>query len=307
MSARSSSPTRLTRRDLLVGGAALGVSSMVHFAGAQEQSSKKVLSPSEKLNIGLIGAGGRAAENVRFVEQHNIVALCDVDESRASLFARYSAAKKYKDFRKMLDAERSLDAVVVSAPDHIHATAAISAMKLGRHVYCEKPLARTIYESRRMRDVAAETKVATQMGIQGHAFEGTRQAVEAIRAGAIGEVSEIHVWSDRPANWWPQGVGRPEGTPPVPQGLDWDLWLGPSPKRPYHAQYVPFKWRGVWDFGTGAIGDMGVHNLDTVYWALELALPHTVEVKDAAGVNQETGSTWSIIELHFAACGPGLP
>jgi predicted dehydrogenase len=295
-----------SRREVLLGAAALTASTALGVH-AQDRSSAKPLAAGDKLNIGLIGAGGRATDNIRFVEQHNIVALCDVDAERATIFRRYPDAKKYKDFRKMLDEQKGLDAVVVSTPDHIHAIAAITAMKAGKHVYCEKPLAHSIYEVRRMRDVAAEMKVATQMGTQGHAFEGTRQAVEAIRAGAIGEVTQLHVWSDRPANWWPQGVGRPKETPPVPESLDWDLWLGPAPYRPYHPQYVPFKWRGVWDFGTGAIGDMGVHNLDTAFWALELGLPETAEVKDAEGVNPETGPTWCILEIDFPARGPGKP
>ncbi len=150
------------------------------------------------------------------------------------------------------------------------------------------------------------------MGIQGHAFEGTRRAVEVIRAGAIGEVKEVHVWTDRPAGWWAQGIERPKETPPVPQGLDWDVWLGPAPWRPYNPAYVPFAWRGFWDFGTGAIGDMGIHNLDTAYWALELGLPTLIEVKDCSpamgsAAMKETGPLWSILELRFPARGTQPP
>jgi predicted dehydrogenase len=158
-----------------------------------------------------------------------------------------------------------------------------------------------------MAKVAAEMKVATQMGTQGHAFEGTRQAVEVIRSGAIGDVSEVHVWSDRPGSWWQQGIERPTDEPPVPATLDWDTWLGPAPARPYNKAYVPFTWRGFWDFGTGAIGDMGIHNFDTAFWALELGLPTSVEVKDSSGANKETGPKWCIIEINFPARGAKPP
>jgi predicted dehydrogenase len=159
-----------------------------------------------------------------------------------------------------------------------------------------------------MARVAAETRVATQMGTQGHAYEGTRRAVETLRAGLIGDVTELHVWTDRPAGWWPQGITRPSETPPVPGGLDWDVWLGPAPERPYNEAYVPFKWRGFWDFGTGAIGDMGIHNLDTAYWGLELGTPTSVSVKDCSPAftdpaMKETAPLWSIIELQFPARG----
>lgn len=158
-----------------------------------------------------------------------------------------------------------------------------------------------------MAQVAKETGVVTQMGQQGHAMEGSRRAVEVIRSGAIGEVRELHVWTDRPAGWWPQGEERPKDTPPVPETLDWDLWLGPAPHRPYHPVYVPFQWRGRWDFGTGSIGDMGVHNLDTAYWGLELGLPEWAAVKDAAPKTDDCPPLWSIIELGFPARGERPP
>ena len=243
------------------------------------------------------------------MKSENIVALCDVDAVRLGVAGqKYPAAKMYRDFREMLDKESGLDAVVISTPDHTHAVAAIRAMERGLHVYCEKPLTRTIHEARRIRDVAKETGAVTQMGTQGHAFEGSRRAVEVIRSGAIGEVTELHVWTDRPAGWWPQGVERPTETPAVPETLAWDLWLGPAPERPYHPIYVPFKWRGFWDFGTGAVGDMGVHNLDTAYWALELGLPTSAEVKSSSGnATSECPPEWSIIESHFPARGARPP
>jgi predicted dehydrogenase len=265
-------------------------------------------SPNAKLNIGIIGAGGRGWDNVMGVQGENIIALCDVDDERArDAFEKFPRATRYRDFRKMLDSERSLDAVVVSTPDHTHAIAAISAMKRGLHVYCEKPLAHSIYEARQMAKVAKEAGVATQMGTQGHATEGTRRAVEVVRSGAIGDVTELHVWTDRPAGWWPQGEDRPERTAPVPTTLDWDLWLGPAPFRPYHPVYVPFKWRGRWDFGTGAIGDMGVHNLDTAFWALGLGAPTSAEVKDSSPKTPDCPPLRSIIELTYPAMGPRPP
>ena len=284
----------LQQSALAATGTALSLSASKAFS--REAGSK------EKLKIGIIGAGGRGSDNLKGVEHEQIIAMCDVDDAHAAKsFERFPAAKRYRDFRVMLEKEKELEAVVVSTPDHTHAIASITAMRLGKHVYCEKPLARSIHEVRRMREVAAETGVVTQMGQQGHAFEGSRRAVEVIRSGAIGEVTELHVWSDRPKGWWPQGVERPTETPPVPKTLDWELWLGPAPQRPYHPVYVPFKWRGFWDFGTGAIGDMGVHNLDTAYWALELGLPTSAEIKDSSPKFKETPPAWSIVQLAFPA------
>jgi predicted dehydrogenase len=264
--------------------------------------------PDEKLSVALIGAGGRAEENLAGMKSENIVAFCDVDDQRAAKsYAKYPDARRYKDFRKMLEVETFVDTVVVTVPDHSHAIAAIAAMRHGKNVYCEKPLAHSIYEVRKMRDVARETGVVTQMGQQGHGMEGTRRAVEVIRAGAIGDVHEIHVWTDRPAGWWPQGDPRPTDNPPVPETLDWDLWLGPAPWRPYNPIYVPFKWRGRWDFGTGAIGDMGVHNLDTAYWALDLGLPVSAEVVDSDKKTDDCPPLWSILKIEFPAKGKRGP
>jgi predicted dehydrogenase len=268
----------------------------------QPRATVRRIGPGEKLNLGIIGAGGRGADNLNEVKSENIVALCDVDDKNAAKsHAAYPNAKRYRDFRKMLETEKSLDAVIVSTPDHTHAIAAITAMRHGKHVYCEKPLAHSIYEARKMREVAAEMGVVTQMGQQGHAMEGSRRAVDIIRSGAIGEVHELHVWTDRPAGWWPQGEERPKETPPVPETLDWDLWLGPAPYRPYHPIYVPFKWRGRWDFGTGAIGDMGVHNLDTAFWALDLGLPSSAELVGSSKKTDDCPPLWSILRLDFPA------
>jgi len=258
-------------------------------------------SPSDKLNIGFIGAGGRAGANLAGCSSENIVALADVDDARAQgAFKKYPQARRYKDYREMLDVESSLDAVVVSTPDHMHAPTSIAAMQYGKHVYCEKPLARTIWEARQMAAVTQAKNVVTQMGTQGHAFHGSRTAVEVIRSGVLGDVSEVHVWSDRPGRRWPQGIERPRGDHAIPATLDWDLWLGVAPQRPYHPAYVPFKWRGFWDFGTGAIGDMGVHNLDTAFWGLGLSSPASARVVDCGAMTSESPPRWSVIEINFA-------
>jgi predicted dehydrogenase len=274
----------------------------VHSFGAPKRSA------GEKLNIGIIGAGGRGFDNLMGVQSENIVALCDVDDERAAeAYKKFPNAKRYKDYRQMFDKEKSIEAVTVSVPDHSHAMAAITAMRLGKHVYCEKPLARTIWEARMMRKVAGETGVVTQMGTQGHAMEGTRRAVEVLRSGAIGPVTELHVWTDRPAGWWPQGVDAPKDGPPVPATLDWNLWLGPAQWHTYNPIYVPFKWRGFYDFGTGPIGDMGVHNLDTAFWGLELGTPTSAEVKASSKGTKDSPPEWNIIEIHFPARGDKPP
>jgi predicted dehydrogenase len=299
--------SRLTRRSFLLGAMA--------GAGAVVAGRARGIGAGDKVNVAVVGAGGRGFENLRGLEGTgaNIVALCDVDAKRAGeSFKKYPDAKRYVDWRRMLEAERGIEAVVVATPDHHHAIVSIAAMKLGKHVYCEKPLGHSVWEVREMARVAAERGVATQMGTQGHAFEGSRRAVEVVRSGAIGDVRELHVWTDRPANWWGAGVTRPTDTPPVPEGLDWDLWLGPAPQRPYHPAYVPFQWRGFWDFGTGSIGDMGVHNLDTAFWALELGLPTTVEVKEAMPAltepaARETEPKSCVIELNYPARGAKPP
>ncbi|MBE0537505.1 MAG: Gfo/Idh/MocA family oxidoreductase [Phycisphaerae bacterium] len=267
------------------------------------------VAPSDKLNVAGIGVGGRGAASVDACRNENIVALCDVDAGRAGgTYKKFPNATIYTDYRKMLDKEgKRIDAVTIGTPDHVHAPAAIGAMKMGKHVYCEKPMAHTIWEAREMMKVAAKTGVVTQMGNQGHAGEGLRLYYEFIKDGAIGTVTEVHVWTDRAGvpggrAWWPQGVGRPTDTPPVPAGLDWDNWLGPAPVRPYHPDYVPRKWRGWFDYGCGALGDMAVHNADPAFFALELDAPIAVEA-ESSPVNNETFPVWSIITYYFAAKG----
>lgn len=264
---------------------------------------------SEKLNIAAIGAGGRGADDIEGVKTENIVALCDVDRERAeSMRKRFPKAKVYQDFRVMLDREKGIDAVVVATPDHTHAVASMAAMQRGKHVYCEKPLTRTVYEARVLAKAASDAKVATQMGNQGMAFEGNRQIKEWIQADVIGPVREAHVWSDRPTHrgkmplWWPQGIERPAETPPLPEHLDWDVWLGPAPWRPYHPAYVPFKWRGWWDFGSGGLGDMGIHNLAPVFSALKLGPPVSVHASSTP-VFKESVPLASVVHYQFAARG----
>jgi predicted dehydrogenase len=303
----------ITRRTFVVGSAAAGIT--LAAAHGQESTRAPSKAPQDRLNVAVVGAGGRGADKINDLKptRVNNVALCDCDQRRAAeSFRKYPDAKRFSDWRKMFDTVKNIDAVLVATPDHNHAIVSIAAMKLGKHVYCEKPLAHSIWEARQMANVAAETGVATQMGTQGHAFDGTRAAVEVIRSGVLGEVRELHVWTDRPAGWWPQGIERPRDKQPIPTGLDWDVWLGPAPSRPYNAAYVPFKWRGFWDFGTGAIGDMGIHNLDTAFWGLGLTAPTTVEVKDCSpAMNspsaKETAPLWSIIELMFPARASAPP
>jgi len=208
-------------------------------------------------------------------------------------------AKAYRDFRVMLEKEPGLDAVMVSTPDHCHTVAAVAAMRLGKHVYVEKPLTHSISEARLLAETARRYGVATQMGNQGHSYDTARQINEWVWDGAIGEVREVHTWTNRPI--WPQGVNRPEDTPPVPSTIDWDLWLGPAPERPYHPRaYHPFNWRGWWDFGTGALGDMACHIVDFPFWALDLGHPSSVEASSVKKTS-ETYPVGSIVRFEFPA------
>ncbi|MBL7153359.1 MAG: Gfo/Idh/MocA family oxidoreductase [Phycisphaerae bacterium] len=291
--------SKLSRRDFVAGITAAAAFTIVPRQVLGGPGNRP---PSEKLNIAGIGVGGQGASNLQQLESQNIVALCDVDQRHAAgTFKRYPKAKKFRDFRRMLEKQKDIDAVMVATPDHVHAIATITAIKMGKHVYCEKPLTHTVYEARKVAQAASEHKVATQMGIQGHSGEGIRLLREWIADGAIGEVREVHSWTDRPKGWWPQGVGRPKETPPVPPTLDWDLWLGPAPYRPYNPAYVPFKWRGWWDFGTGPLGDMGIHNSSPIFWALNLGYPTSVEPISQEGCNEETGPTKSIVRYEFPA------
>lgn len=288
------------RRDFLKQAGLAGVGFWV--AGTSRADESK--SANEKLNIAVIGAGGKGASDTDGCAGENIVALCDVDEKTAGkTFEKYPNAQRFQDFRKMLEERKDIDAVVVATPDHTHAPASIMAMKLGKHVYCQKPLTHSVYEARLMRETAAKQKVATQMGNQGTSNDGLRKAVEVIQSGAIGKVTEAHVWTNRPI--WPQGIPRPTDAPPVPDTLNWDLWLGPAPYRPYNPAYVPFKWRGWWDFGTGALGDMACHTANMAFMALKLGYPTSIEA-ESPEVSPEGPPKWSTIRFEFPA-REGMP
>ncbi|MBI5387283.1 MAG: Gfo/Idh/MocA family oxidoreductase [Verrucomicrobia bacterium] len=303
---RNESP-RTTRRAFLSAATVTAASFAIvprHVLGAASQAP-----PSETLNIAVIGAGGRGADDIADLKGQNIVALCDADWERAAgTFKKFPKATRHRDFRVMLEKEKGIDAVVVATPDHTHAVASMAAIKLGKHVYCEKPLTRTVREARALTEAARGAKVATQMGNQGMAFEGNRLINEWLADGAIGPVREVHVWSDRPTHkgklpfWWPQGLERPKETPPVPATLDWDLWLGPAPWRPYHPAYVPFKWRGWWDFGSGGLGDMGIHNLAPAFSALKLGAPESIHASSTP-VFPESVPLASIVHYQFPARG----
>lgn len=271
---------------------------------------KAYAAPSDKLNIATIGAGGMGQANTKNCAEENIVALCDVDDVRATdTYKLFPNAKQYRDFRVMLDKQKDIDAVIVATPDHTHTVAAMAAMSLGKHVYVQKPLTRLVSEARLLTETARKYKVVSQMGNQGHSGEGVRQVCEWIWAGTIGEVHEVQAWTNRPV--WPQGIGRPVETPPVPSTLDWDLWLGPAPVRPYNPVYLPFGWRAWWDFGAGALGDMACHVLDPVFSALKLKYPVTVEACTSTFVspekmwvkveNKETYPQASIVYYTFPA------
>ena len=240
---------------------------------------KGFIPPSDQLNIAVIGGGGKGysdALNVWNKGASNIAAICDVDWNQASrAFQKFPKARKYKDFRKVLDEIKDLDAITVSTPDHTHAVIAMSAMQLGKHVYVQKPLTHNIYEARMLTEAANKYKVVSQMGNQGASGNGVKQMIKWFDAGKIGKVSKAHVWTNRPV--WPQGIPTPTDKPDLLDGLDWDTWIGPAKMVDYHPLYHPFKWRGWWNFGTGALGDMGCHLIDPPFRVLGLGYPTEVE------------------------------
>ena len=293
---------KITRRDFMGGMAAAAMFTIVprYVLGGAGQTS-----PSEKLNIAAVGAGGMGASNIDKCSEENIVALCDVDDNRAAAtFNKFPNARKYRDFRKMLEKQKDIDAVIIATPDHTHAVVAMMAMKMGKHVYCQKPMTHSVYEARKLTEAAREYKVATQMGNQGQSGDAVRLLCEWIWDGAIGPVREVHCWTNRPI--WPQGIERPKETPPVPSTLDWDLWLGPAKYRPYHPAYLPFDWRGWWDFGTGALGDMACHIMNPAFRSLKLRYPTSVEASFTK-VNSESPPLASIIHYQFPARGDMPP
>ena len=298
----------ITRRRFLTRAASAGAVTVVArhvVAGANKPA------PSDKLNVAGIGVGGMGAGDLRNLESQHIGALCDVDHRYAAgTFKRYSKATVYKDYRRMLEKEKGVDAVVVATPDHTHAVISMACMKAGKHVYCQKPLTHDVREARLLANTAAETGLTTQMGIQGHSKDGCRLIVEWIRAGVIGEVRTIDAWCSLSyypwghAGWsspWAGGA-RPKETPAVPDTLDWDLWIGPAAMRPYHPAYHPAVWRCWLDFGSGMMGDRGAHTLDPVFWALDLGAPESIEAT-SCGQTKEKHALAAMVTYRFGARG----
>jgi hypothetical protein len=268
----------------------------------------RVLGANDKVSVACIGVGGKGdSDSTAAGHEGNIVAICDVDSNTLDKKAKqFPRAKKYNDYRKLLDEMgKEIDAVTVSTPDHNHGVASLRAMKMGKHCFTQKPLVQTVYEAREMRKVSVEKKLATQMGNQGSAESGLRRAVEVIDAGVIGKPLELHVWTNRPI--WPQGIDRPAGEDPVPDSLNWDGWIGPAAMRPYKkGVYHTFAWRGWYDFGTGALGDMACHTVNMPFRALKLGYPTAVELEIASRVYPETFPLTSRIRFEFPE-REGLP
>jgi predicted dehydrogenase len=299
---------RIHRRQFVRESAVAAAASLLivprHVLGGPGQTA-----PSDKMNIAGIGIGGMGAANLKNLESENIVALCDVDPSYAAkTVGRYPNAKFYVDYREMLDKQTDIDGVMIATPDHTHAVISLAAIRAGKHVYCQKPLTHNVYEARVLAQAAREAKVATQMGIQGHSMEGLRQACEWIWAGVIGEVREVDAWCDLSyypwghAGWSSEWSARPAETPALPAGLNWDLWIGPAPMRPYHRAYHPATWRCWWDFGSGMMGDRGAHTLDPVCAALKLGPPTSVDAT-SCGNTPEVHPLSAIVTYQFPARG----
>jgi len=270
-------------------------------------------SPSDKLNIAGIGFGGMGGSNLREMQSENIVVLCDVDHKYAARqFERYPKAKVYTDYRKMLETHKDIDAVMIATPDHTHAVISMAAIKAGKHVYCQKPLTHDVYEARMLAKAAKEAGVTTQMGNQGHSKDGIRQVCEWIWDGAIGDIREVDGWCDLSyypwghAGWSSRWGKLPEDTPAIPDSLDWDLWLGPAPERPYHPAYHPAVWRCWWDFGCGMMGDRGAHTIDGAVWSLKLGAPTSIEAT-SCGLNPDTHPLSAIVTYQFPKRGKMPP
>lgn len=260
------------------------------------RTAPRKLSANEKLNLGIIGVANQGNYDMTNVAGENIVALCDVDDTfLAAAKQKFPAAKTYNDFRRLLD-QRDIDAVVIATPDHTHAVATAAALRSGRHVYCEKPLTRTISECRVVTELARKHKLITQIGTQIHAGGNYHQVVELIQQGAIGAVTDVHVWVGASYG----GKDAPKDTPPVPVGLHYDLWLGPVAARPYHPEYLPAKWRNWWAFGGGALGDFGCHFMDLPHWALGLRAPLSAEIMDGPARHPDSTPPWLIVRYEYA-------
>lgn len=290
---------KIGRREFIQQSTAAGAA--LWLAG-ESQGRAKTLSPNEKLNIGVIGVANQGGYDLSNVRGENIVALCDIDDNYLAAAAKsLPGAVTYNDFRLMLE-RNDLDAVVIAIPDHMHAPVTLAALESGRHVYCEKPLAHTVWEVRQVRETAHRLKRVTQMGTQIHAGSNYRRVVELVQTGAIGTVREVHCWADRV---WSGGQLQ-AGSPPVPPNIHWDLWLGPEPFRPYNPAYVPVNWRGWWAFGGGTLSDMACHHMDLPYWALDLGEPLTVEA-EGPPVEPQTTPAWLIVHYEFPARGAKPP
>ncbi len=297
-------PQRLHRRRFLQTSSAGAVG---FWVGTQSQFGLSQ-SPNETVNIAGIGIGGKGSSDIdQAVQFGNVVAICDIDDQRLGSKAEsFPKARRFHDYRQMLEEmDTQIDAVVVSTPDHHHASASIRAMRMGKHVYCQKPLTHSPSEVRLMRETARQYQVQTQMGNQGTAADGFRAGVELIQSGLVGPIQEVHVWTNRPFKYWKQApdlVARPSETPPIPAHVHWDLFLGPAPWRPYHPVYHPHDWRGWWDFGTGSLGDMACHTANLAFMGLKLGLPHQISALSGA-INPETYPAWATITYQFAARG----
>ena len=266
------------------------------------------MSPNEKLSYAAIGAGGKGFSDIMGCQTEKLVAMADPDDARAAkTFAQFANVPKYKDFRQMLDKQKDIEAVLVSCPDHMHGTAAMWAMERGKHVYCQKPLTRTIWEAQQLAAAAEKYKVATQMGNQGYSNDGARECCEIVWNGDVGNVTEVHAWTNRPLKYWPQGPDVVPKEAPVPATLDWDVWLGRAEMRPFSPAYAPHHWRGFPEFGCGAIGDMACHILGTPNMALMLRDPVSVECVKQEGKSQFTFPQKSIIRFDFPARGSMPP
>jgi len=321
---------KTTRRQFLGWSAASVAAAAIvprHVLGGAES-----VPPSEKVNVALVGAGGQGRSNTRILfrepdvqvvavadpfEQHNLDAFYYRGEGgrkpvQAEIEKHYGektpnfACADYEDFRVMLEKEKAIDAILCATPDHLHAYVSVTAMRAGKHVYCEKPLTHNVWEARQVAKVAKETGVATQMGNQGHSKEGIRQTCEWIWDGAIGPVREAHAWVG--ATRWNKGLtGLPTDTPPVPAGANWDLWIGPRKPVPYHPAYTPVTWRDFWAFGSGPIGDFGCHDLDAAMWALDLAEPQTIEARPAGNMNADIAPHGEMCYYEFGPRGDKPP
>jgi predicted dehydrogenase len=294
---------RKSRRTFLQTTAALGVGYWV-AGGIAPRVSRAA---NEEIRFACIGVNGKgASDSADAGRSGKVVAICDIDETSLDKAAdRFEDAKKYFDFRKMLDEmHKSIDAVTVSTPDHTHAPAAAMAMSLGKHAFVQKPMTKSIYEARLLAHLAKKNKLATQMGNQGTATNSLREAAAVIKSGTLGPVKEVHVWTNRPV--WPQGTDRPTNSPPCPSHIHWEQFIGPAEMRPYDPAYHPFKWRGWWAFGTGALGDMACHTLNMPFMALNLRDPLSVQAT-TSGHNKETFPSWSIITYEFGKLGDRPP